>query len=204
MARGTLLAGETDLHMVPAYSDIGLKEWSATIEALGSGDQIILLRKGGIREDARRFSVAHDQFFLYPTHYHQGADMLKPDARHLLQADAGEPDDPIVELGVFAEIVDTIELEDERSLRQLDAFHVWTADYMEKRLRWKPRQPLTVLILRCHLLQQPQALPLMDEYRGCTSWVQFIEEYPVGVTTPALNDRRFDAQTAKIRKALSP
>ena len=78
------------------------------------------------------------EFFLYPTQFHQGTDMLKPDARHLLDAGYDDPDDPIVSLGVFAEVVDTIELEDERSLRQLDPFHVWTNEYMEKRLRWKP------------------------------------------------------------------
>ena len=73
--------------MVPAYSDIGLKEWSVIVEALGRGDQILLLRKGGISEATRRFTVAHDEFFLYPTQFHQGADMLKPDARHLLDAE---------------------------------------------------------------------------------------------------------------------
>ena len=189
--------------MIPAYSDIGLKEWSVVVEALGRGDQTILLRKGGIREETRHFSVAHDEFFLYPTQYHQGADMLKPDARHLLEADYDDPDDPIVSLSVFAEVVDAIALEDENSLSQLDAFHVWTNEYMEKRLRWKPRQPLTVLILRCHVLQQPQAAPVMDEYGGCTSWVQFIEEYPIGVSTPVINDRRFNAQADRIREALS-
>ena len=102
--------------MIPAYSDIGLKEWSVIVEALGRGDQTILLRKGGIREETRQFSVAHDEFFLYPTQYHQGADMLKPDARHLLDADYDDPDDPIVSLSVFAEVVDAIALEDDASL----------------------------------------------------------------------------------------
>ena len=58
--------------MVPAYSDIGLKEWSVIIEALGRGDQIILLRKGGISEATRRFTVSHDEFFLYPTQFSPG------------------------------------------------------------------------------------------------------------------------------------
>ena len=155
-------------------------------------------------EETRQFTVAHDEFFLYPTQYHQGAEMLKPDARRLLDADYDDPDDPIVSLSVFAEVVDAIALgRRRRHLRQLDAFHVWTNEYMEKRLRWKPRQPLTVLILRCHMLQQPQAAPVMDEYRGCTSWVNFIEEYPIGVSTPVINDRRFNAQAGRIRKALS-
>ncbi len=189
--------------MIPAYSDIGLKEWAVTVEALARGEQTLLLRKGGIREDNRRFDVAHDQFFLYPTYYHQGAELLKPGAHRLLDTAEGEPDDPIVTLGVFAEVEETIEIAGEQALEALDPFHVWSGAYMEKRLKWKPREPLTALLLRCHLLQQPQALTVMEEYGGCKSWVQFIEEYPVGVTTPALNDRRFNARTSEIRQALS-
>ncbi len=189
--------------MVPAYSDVGLKEWAVTVEALARGEQVVLLRKGGLREGSPAFEVLHDQFFLYPTQYHQGAELLKPEAHKLLEAAGGEPDDPIVTLGVFAEIQETRQITNPHALRALDPFHVWSADYVETRLRWKPRQPLTALILRCHLLQQPQALTVMEEYGGCSSWVKFIEEYPVGVTSPALNDRRFNAQLAKIHKALS-
>ena len=48
--------------------NIALKEWSATIDALTSGHQLFLLRKGGIRETNRHFELANHRFLLYPTH----------------------------------------------------------------------------------------------------------------------------------------
>ena len=51
--------------------NIALKEWSATIDALASGDQLFLIRKGGIRETNRHFELPHRRFLLYPTHFHE-------------------------------------------------------------------------------------------------------------------------------------
>ena len=53
--------------MNPSTSRTALKEWAVTVKALEQGSQVILLRKGGISEDGKRFAVAHDQFLLFPT-----------------------------------------------------------------------------------------------------------------------------------------
>ncbi|NJL44810.1 MAG: DUF1802 family protein [Leptolyngbyaceae cyanobacterium SM2_3_12] len=37
--------------------DWALKEWDAAVTALGQGQTVLLLRKGGIREQAGQFSV---------------------------------------------------------------------------------------------------------------------------------------------------
>ncbi len=58
------------------------------------------------------------------------------------------------------------------------------------------------MVLRVHVLEQPQALPVMPEYVGCKSWVSLVEEYPVGVATPVLNDRRFERRLDEIRAVL--
>ncbi|MGI8550821.1 MAG: DUF1802 family protein, partial [Dehalococcoidia bacterium] len=44
---------------------LALKEWAAVIDALQRGEQIVTLRKGGIREKA--FLVEGRSFFLLPT-----------------------------------------------------------------------------------------------------------------------------------------
>ena len=54
-----------------------LKEWAVTSAALGRGDQIIMMRKGGIREDGRHFKIEHNAFLLYPGLYHEGELLLK-------------------------------------------------------------------------------------------------------------------------------
>ena len=43
------------------------KEWAVTVRALAEGEQLITLRKSGLRDERRRFEPRHDRFFLYPT-----------------------------------------------------------------------------------------------------------------------------------------
>ena len=40
---------------LPNKSDTALKEWAVTVDALGRGDQIIILRKGGIHKEDKEF-----------------------------------------------------------------------------------------------------------------------------------------------------
>jgi hypothetical protein len=183
--------------------NIGLKEWSATTDAIGRGEQTFLLRKGGIREDGRHFKIEHDQFFLYPGLYHEGEKLLKSERLGLLKS--ASPDDfkDIVTLSVFAEIEEVIEIASEDEVHALDPFHIWSEDFAVKRFNWKPRHPLNLVIIRGHVLQQPQALMVMPQYSGCKSWVEFIEDYPVGVTTPAIPERKFRSQVDAIKSALS-
>ena len=46
---------------------IAFKEWAVTVRALAEGEQLVTLRKGGIREPEKHFALEHDRFFLYPT-----------------------------------------------------------------------------------------------------------------------------------------
>ena len=188
--------------MIPGMWNIGLKEWSVTTDALAAGEQTFLLRKGGIREDGRHFKIEHDQFFLYPGLFHEGESLLKPSKRDLLKKAGDDDFKDVVTLSVFAEIEEVIEISSEDEVRALDQFHIWSEDFAVKRFNWKPRHPLNLIIVRAHVLQQPQALMVMPEYGGCKSWVEFIEDYPVGVTTPAIPDRRFKAQVNAIKEAL--
>ena len=58
------------------------KEWAAVVHALLEGEQILDVRKGGLREDGRHFSVQANRFWLYPTAEHQKAELLKQPYRH--------------------------------------------------------------------------------------------------------------------------
>src|SRR4051812_1342658 len=53
-----------------------LKEWSTVIDALGRGEQVILIRKGGIADP--KFGVEAKEFYLYPTYFHQGEAEHRP------------------------------------------------------------------------------------------------------------------------------
>ena len=57
------------------------KEWAIVVDALGRGDQILILRKGGIAEGRDGFRVDHQNFLLFPTLYHQQRDCVTPGGR---------------------------------------------------------------------------------------------------------------------------
>ena len=52
-------------------------------------------------------------------------------------------------------------------------------------------------------LQQPQALPVLDEYSGCKSWVELGQDVPLGAMTPVLDDSEYERIADKVRDALS-
>ena len=71
-----------------------LKEWAVTVDALARGQQILLLRKGGIHEDSKDFRVVHPEFLLYPTYEHQREDLLKDDYQSQLERVLAGAHDP--------------------------------------------------------------------------------------------------------------
>ena len=62
--------------MIPSMS-IGFKEWALICDALGSGRQSIILRKGGIAEGREGFRFQHPDFLLFPTLFHEQVAKLK-------------------------------------------------------------------------------------------------------------------------------
>ncbi len=60
---------------------IAFKEWAVTVRALAEGEQLLTLRKGGIREPDKHFQLEHDRFFLYPTFDHQRTDLVRESHR---------------------------------------------------------------------------------------------------------------------------
>jgi len=80
---------------------IAFKEWAVTVRALAEGEQLLTLRKGGIREPDKHFQLEHDRFFLYPTFDHQRTDLVRG-AREALPGSLGALADVAPELSVTA------------------------------------------------------------------------------------------------------
>ena len=189
--------------LLPPISDLALKEWAVAVRALGRGEQALILRKGGIHRDDRDFRLVHPEFLLYPTFEHQKEELIKPEYHEALRRTRSEDDiSGLVDLTYFCHVVDRFELRDETAIDSISEFHIWTDDYARKRLHWRPTQPLTVAILRVYELQQPQALPVLDEYSGCKSWVELGQDVPLGLMTPVIGDTEFERQCATVRAAL--
>ena len=62
---------------------------------------------------------------------------------------------------------------------------------------------MTVALLRVYALQQPQAVPVLDEYVGCKSWVELGQDLPLGYMSPALEDGEYESKAGVIRDVFS-
>jgi len=149
-----------------------LKEWAANCAALVKGSQQVVLRKGGIEEKA--FDVVARRFLLFPTSFHSGADCLQDGAAQEFQrALAFEPKKrKAVKIFAIAEVAGAWTTSDPSIIEETLEFHMWKPEYLEKRLSWKPEQPMTLLDLRVRRLKDPLMVPNKPELWGCFSWVQ--------------------------------
>ena len=187
---------------------IALKEWSATIAALMSGDQAFLLRKGGIRETNRHFELAHRRFLLFPTRFHEARTALKSEFQHLAanvhNSLSGRPtESDAVSVHAWAEIHDVIAIDDYAQIAALADHHVWTDAFVAKRVAWKPRHAAHLMILRVHRLAQPVSIAVEPYHLGCKSWVDIEPPVDVHDSAPALSDATFAAASASIQRLVT-
>jgi len=189
--------------MVPDQSQLALKEWSVTVRALAEGRQILLLRKGGIREEGKNFRIMHPEFLLYPTYEHQREELLKPGYQPSLhQILAESPHTGTITFSHWARMADVIEVSQQEKVDDLSPHHIWTNAYAQSRLHWKPRFPLTVMLLRVYRMEQPVSVPYSSEYGGCKSWVNLTAPVRLGHCQPVLSDSGFQSRVAEIKGSL--
>ncbi len=187
----------------PAITSLGLKEWAVAVHALAHGKQVLIIRKGGIHRDDKEFRVVHPEFLLYPTYEHQQRELLKPEFHEDLEITLEEDDIPgLVTLSYWCEVTDVFETTDQEDVDRISDSHIWTNDYAQKRLHWRPKYPLTIALLRVHELEQPQALPILEEFAGCKSWVDLRQEVPLGRMSPVLSDEEYEKRADEVRQRL--
>jgi hypothetical protein len=179
-----------------------LKEWAVAVDALEQGKTIMLLRKGGIKEERNRFSVAHNQILLYPTYEHQQPNLLKTEYAHQVKPVTSGWHPETVRLGSWAEITDILPVTEESTVTALLPYHIWNEQFVNDRLKWKPRQPLYILVLRAYRLPQPQIIPYRSEYGGCRSWIDLAEPISIEGVIPVLDDAEYIKQVAAIHNII--
>ena len=177
-----------------------LKEWAVAVRALERGDTALVVRKGGIREKA--FAVPETRFLLLPGYEHQRTSLVKPEFRGIMDEILDLTDDGPLRFSSFAEAVGAYEVSESEDLAALDPHHMWTREYAESRFKWRPKKPLTVLILRTYLLSETVELPFREEYGGCKSWIELREGVSAENARPALSDEKFEEIAAPAREVL--
>lgn len=184
-----------------ALPPIGLKEWAVAVRALDAGEQILLLRKGGIAE--KQFLVEHEEFFLYPTYEHQQAAQIRPPFHDALARTLAEPRDPAaVRIADWARVVAAYPITDEATADALAAHTLWTPEYIRERLHWRPKKPLYALALRVYRLAESRAIPYLPAYGGCKSWLDLDAGLAGAAGAPVLDDAAFARDLARVREAV--
>jgi len=177
-----------------------LKEWAVAVRALERCDTALVVRKGGIREKA--FAVEDTRFLILPGYEHQRPELLKPEHRGLMDEIPDLTDDGPLRFTSFAEVYGAYEVSEKEDLDTLDPYHIWTPEYAESRFKWRPKKPLTVLILRAYVLPEPVELAYSESYGGCRSWIELYEPVSVEGARPALDDGDFEKLVSPVREVL--
>jgi hypothetical protein len=178
-----------------------LKEWAVVCDALRSGRQMILLRKGGIVEAAGEFKVEHEQFLLFPTFVHQDYKMLKPEVHARFRPHASEPSQ--ITIDTAAEIVNIVRVGSRAEIDNLDAEHVWTSRLIDMRFNYKPQNPLYLLIVRAYELPQAVMIANTPAYAGCKSWVPLDEAMDCRDAKSVVDNDRFEQRRRAILDAVT-
>lgn len=184
-----------------------LKEWKIAIQALEEGQTILLLRKGGIREQGGKFNVAQDKILLYPTFEHQQPTLLKPEYANQVQLVSSGWHPQTVKISSFAEITDILSWnnsQDQSLINALMPFHIWNEVFVRDRLQFKPQQPLYILLLRTYKLPKVYEIPYDSSYGGCRSWIELQENIPLDNMIPVLTQENYDQQVSTIYNILQP
>ena len=188
---------------------VAMQEWAVTVRALSEGEQLVVFRPPRAGEDPEDFSLEHERFFLFPAFEYQRNDVVReahvPELRRALEEGVWPDGDPPVRaltqpggipqpervrVRAWAEVAAQYTVTEPRAINELSPFYVWTTDYAQKRLGWRPRQPLHVLLLRTHRIPRPVTIRM----RGATSiggpWLEIARELPFE-GTPVLSDEEF-------------
>lgn len=179
------------------------KEWAVVVDALARGEQIFILRKGGIHEGQGGFRPDYPDFLFFPTLFHQQRAAVIPSAQKRYDEIAPFfPPKEILRLEYWAHLEDWLHLEDAGTLQRLAGQHIWQDDILLDRFQWGREHAIFALILRVYRLPVALELPMLPEYGGCKSWVQIAHPVQTAGSNPVLADPEFTQKVERFRAAV--
>jgi hypothetical protein len=162
-----------------------LKEWASVIDALDRGEQVVLIRKGGLADP--HFGLEADRFYLFPTNYH----------------DAGGGEPTRVPITHWAEVVRTWQVRDLDTLFRLEPLVAMDRATLETRYKFRPDQAINVIAVRAWRLAKPVNIKMTEAYAGCRSWVSVDEEIDIDRSVPALGEAQLQAKIESVDALLA-
>lgn len=176
---------------------VGFKEWAVVCEALGRGEQSILVRKGGIAEGREGFGFHHSEFFLFPTFFHEQVVKVRTPGAEMPAAREGE-----IEIRFFAKLEEQKEITAWDQAAGLEPLHILAEPVVRERFEYKGAG-LHVALLRVFRVEPSWIFPDKPAYGGCRSWVN-LPEFPAETRfEPVLSDQLHEERVRTLRAALA-
>ena len=143
------------------------KEWALICQALGTGRQSIIIRKGGIAEGREGFSFRHPEFCLFPTWFHEQLEKTTLPRDTVL----AEPQEGCLEIRYTVTVEFSCVVKDLGKLEILRDHHVWRDEVVAERFDYDEAPGVHVAFVRVFRLEPPVVFPMEKKYGGCRSWV---------------------------------
>ena len=179
--------------------NIAFKEWALVCEALGRGEQSIILRKGGIAEGRAGFRFQHPEFLLLPTLFHEQAAKLRVPPETPLPAPRA---DGQLEVHFSARVEWTQDVTDWTKVKALAPFHLWQDFEIEKRFIQDGKQIVSLAFVRVQRLSEPFIFADSPRYGGCRSWVEIPALHAQIARIEVLDETTHRARETAIRAIL--
>lgn len=184
---------------------IAFKEWAVVVDALGRGEQILILRKGGISEGRGGFQVEHPQFVFFPTLFHQQRESVLTHAQARFdQLTPTLPPPEILRVEFCAEVIAWQKVESLDAAERLRGQHIWRDEVIAERYEWGWAKNIFALAVRVSRLPGAVELPMLPDYGGCKSWIELATDIPTVGAHPVLDEKEFGRKLGQFRAALEP
>jgi hypothetical protein len=170
---------------------VGFKEWALVCEALGRGEQSILLRKGGIAEGRDGFGFRYPEFFLFPTWFHEQVDKVR-----MADAEIPASRDGVIEIRYLAKLAGQRQITSWNEAAALAPLHVLSEPVVRERFEYK-NAGLHVALIRVFRLEPAWVLADKPAYGGCRSWVNLPDCPPGTHFEPVLSEDEYCRVAAK-------
>jgi hypothetical protein len=182
---------------------VAFKEWAVIVDALARGEQIIILRKGGLREGPGGFQVEHPEFLFFPTLFHQQRDSVLPAAQQRFDEIAPNfPPPTILRLEYFGRVAAWQRLESLSAAEALRGQHIWRDEVIAERFDWGRDRAIHALAARVFRLPTAIDLPMLKSYGGCKSWIELEKEIDTNGAQPVLDEGAFSKKLERFTLAV--
>ncbi len=181
---------------------LAIKEWAGVINALGQGDQIILIRK---------YSPDAKQFLLYPTYSYYNTDRGTPErfeakfqskfltlARESALSELENPG--IVNLRYVFEVDKVVNIPQDTQISRLVPFMIWSAEHVATYAE-KAYNGLNVWIGRAKRLPVPVLAARQTSGGSITTYKHF-EDIDIGDALSVLSESDYEKKRKELMTAL--